>query len=368
MVLSSISPHVFVLRLRQAMVWFNGKIFISVFKMNRNITPEWIDSLKENEIFVFGCRNSGRHFDGASATALRRFGAIMGQREGRQGRSYAIPTIGGSIGYYSIKKSVGTFTKYAARHPELHFLVTPIGCGGGGWSPWIIGPMFRKASKLPNVSLPEEFWKALSGAGKERREAVADEISSIVDSVKEIFSFMIKSPKGSLLYRKMRSMSPEKLYRFWVDNKSDSRRISWTEWPIGKNILWVYPNIEYFLYSSYLQLLINCNTQRAYIVVNSKRQLPLVKPEDIDWQSVEGLPADVIERIKGRRAEYEFNVFRYKDGKAEVMWQVSPDGSYHYLNRYGNGKTTDEKDIRLWGVIDTECRVVEKFHLKTESK
>lgn len=179
---------------------------------------------------------------------------------------------------------------------------------------------------------------------------------------------MIKSPKGSLLYRKMRSMSPEKLYRFWVDNKSDSRRISWTEWPIGKNILWVYPNIEYFLYSSYLQLLINCNTQRAYIVVNSKRQLPLVKPEDIDWQSVEGLPADVIERIKGRRAEYEFNVFRYKDGKAEVMWQVSPDGSYHYLNRYGNGKTTDEKDIRLWGVIDTECRVVEKFHLKTESK
>ena len=33
-----------------------------------------------------------------------------------------------------------------------------------------------------------------------------------------------------------------------------------------------------------------------------------------------------------------------------------------------NGKTTDEKDIRLWGVIDTECRVVEKFHLKTESK
>jgi len=29
----------------------------------RNVTPEWIDTLKKNKIFVFGCRNSGRHFD-----------------------------------------------------------------------------------------------------------------------------------------------------------------------------------------------------------------------------------------------------------------------------------------------------------------
>ena len=50
----------------------------------KRITPEWITSLKENEIFVFGCRNSGRHFDGASCFALEHFGAIMGQREGRQ--------------------------------------------------------------------------------------------------------------------------------------------------------------------------------------------------------------------------------------------------------------------------------------------
>ena len=48
------------------------------------ITPEWIETLAENEIFVFGCRNSGRHFDGASNFALKHFGAVMGQREGRQ--------------------------------------------------------------------------------------------------------------------------------------------------------------------------------------------------------------------------------------------------------------------------------------------
>ena len=73
---------------------------------NNRITPEWVTTLKDNEIFVFGCRNSGRHFDGASNFALNHFGAVMGQREGRQGQSYAIPTIGGTIGLNKIRKSV----------------------------------------------------------------------------------------------------------------------------------------------------------------------------------------------------------------------------------------------------------------------
>lgn len=126
------------------------------------VTPKWIDTLGANEIFVFGCRNSGRHWDGASAFALENFGAIMGQREGRQGQSYAIPTIGGVIDLKEIHESVKTFTRYAAEHPELHFLVTPIGCGGGCRTPREIAPMFRDAAKLPNVSLPREFWYILS--------------------------------------------------------------------------------------------------------------------------------------------------------------------------------------------------------------
>lgn len=125
------------------------------------ITPEWIDVLEDNEIFVFGCRNSGRHFDGASRYALEHSGAIMGQREGRQGQSYAIPTIGGTIGLRAIRKSVKTFTQYATEHPELHFLVTPIGCGGGCRTPEEIAPMFKEASKLSNVSLPSLFWQEL---------------------------------------------------------------------------------------------------------------------------------------------------------------------------------------------------------------
>lgn len=131
-------------------------------EVKQNVTLEWVTTLKENEIFVFGCRNSGRHFDGASNFALEHFGAVMGQREGRQGQSYAIPTIGGTIGLNEIRKSVDTFTEYAAEHPELHFLVTPIGCGGGCRRPSEIAPMFRDATKLPNVSLPQEFWDILN--------------------------------------------------------------------------------------------------------------------------------------------------------------------------------------------------------------
>lgn len=48
---------------------------------DNRVTIEWTDSLKENEMLVFECRNLGLHFDGASNFALENFGAIMGQCE-----------------------------------------------------------------------------------------------------------------------------------------------------------------------------------------------------------------------------------------------------------------------------------------------
>lgn len=106
--------------------------------MENRITPDFITSLKENEIFVFGCRRSGRHWEGAAAFALENFGALFGQGEGPQERSYAMG------------------------HPEQHFLVTRIGCGLGGWRISQIAPMFRDASLLNNVWLPKEFWDELN--------------------------------------------------------------------------------------------------------------------------------------------------------------------------------------------------------------
>lgn len=124
-----------------------------------NVTPEWISELRDDEIFVFGCRRSGRHFEGAAKFAWENFGAILGQGEGLQGQSYAIPTAG--VGHGWIRHAVNRFTEFASANPELKFLVTPVGCGLGLWDYDDIAPLFRNASKLPNVWLPEAFWNEL---------------------------------------------------------------------------------------------------------------------------------------------------------------------------------------------------------------
>ncbi len=131
--------------------------------MNNRITPDYVTSLKENEIFVFGCRRSGRHWEGAAAFAVENFGAIFGQGDGPQGKSYAIATAG--VGLADIILYVDRFTQYATGHPEENFLVTRIVCGLGGWRVPQIAPMFRDASLLNNVWLPKEFWDELEFTG-----------------------------------------------------------------------------------------------------------------------------------------------------------------------------------------------------------
>lgn len=124
-----------------------------------NVTPEWISELKTDEIFVFGCRRSGRHYEGAANFAREHFGAVVGQGEGLQGQSYAIPTAGVGLGW--IRNAVDRFTEFASANPNMKFLVTPIGCGLGLWDIKEIAPLFREASKLPNVWLPKDFWNII---------------------------------------------------------------------------------------------------------------------------------------------------------------------------------------------------------------
>ena len=124
-------------------------------RMNRT-TPQHIDSLNDGEIFVFGSNKERMHGGGAAAKAFRDFGAEWGVGVGMTGRCYAIPTMDGSLDI--IRRHVDGFTAYAKAHPDLTFLVTPIGCGIAGWRESEIAPLFREASKLPNVTLPEGFW------------------------------------------------------------------------------------------------------------------------------------------------------------------------------------------------------------------
>ena len=137
---------------------YTSDFFSSKESMNR-ITPRFINSLNPDEIFVFGSNIEGRHGGGAARQALEHFGAIMGQGTGLQGQSYAIPTMGG---LNEMKHYIDEFIQFADSHPEMKFLVTRIGCGIAGYTPEEIAPMFAKAYSLPNVYLPEDFWKVLT--------------------------------------------------------------------------------------------------------------------------------------------------------------------------------------------------------------
>lgn len=92
--------------------------------------------LEPNEIFVFGSNYAGRHGKGAALTALRKFGAKSGQGVGLMGHSYGIATKDRNIHtlpLMSIKTQINKFLVFALEHPDLKFLVTPIGCGLTGY-------------------------------------------------------------------------------------------------------------------------------------------------------------------------------------------------------------------------------------------
>lgn len=123
-------------------------------------TPESIDILEPNQIFVFGSNLQGHHAGGAARVAHRKFGAIWGQGVGLQGQSYAIPTMQGGV--ETIKPYVDEFIQFAKNHQEYTFLVTRIGCGIAGFKDSEIAPLFRDAVNCGNVILPRSFAEVLS--------------------------------------------------------------------------------------------------------------------------------------------------------------------------------------------------------------
>ena len=122
------------------------------------VTPDKITRLASNEVFVFGSNEQGLHYGGAAKIAHEYFGAIMGVGVGLQGKSYAIPSMGGlaAMGEY-----IQQFCEYAKAHPEKRFLVTPIGCGIAGLQPYEVAPLFAECKDIGNITLPQSFWNVL---------------------------------------------------------------------------------------------------------------------------------------------------------------------------------------------------------------
>ena len=113
-------------------------------------------------IFVFGSNLRGVHGKGAALTARKKYGAVYGQGEGLQGRSYAIPTKDYDLRplpLEDVNLRVLDFLHFARHHPGMKFNVTRIGCGLAGYVEDQIAPMFKGATH--NVRLPRG-WKTLT--------------------------------------------------------------------------------------------------------------------------------------------------------------------------------------------------------------
>ena len=122
----------------------------------KRISPDLINNLKDNEIFVFGSNLEGMHGGGAARIAYNNFGAVWGQGVGLQGQSYGIPTMHGGVDV--IKPYVDEFINFAKSHPELKFLVTRIGCGIAGFRDEEMAPLFKDAFEIENIYLPKSFY------------------------------------------------------------------------------------------------------------------------------------------------------------------------------------------------------------------
>ena len=100
----------------------------------------------------------------------------------------------------------------------------------------------------------------------------------------------------------------------------------------------------------------------AYEFMSIDEVLQIVTDEDIDWDNLKGLPQDAFDRAKAHSFHFPGHVYQYKNGVAEVEWQLNPDGMY-YRDEDGFGMTDDE-EINLYGSIDRKGKVVKKFTLK----
>lgn len=100
----------------------------------------------KGEVFVFGSNEAGRHGKGAALTARQRYGAVYGQGEGMQGRSYGIPTKDAQLSVLTVKMIAGyveRFKAYTHEHPDMTFYVTRVGCGLAGYDDSVIAKLFR---------------------------------------------------------------------------------------------------------------------------------------------------------------------------------------------------------------------------------
>lgn len=109
------------------------------------------------------------------------------------------------------------------------------------------------------------------------------------------------------------------------------------------------------------RFLLNHDTKCAYEFMNSNEMLVTVTHEDIAWETLNELPSVARGYAKSLSFHYPSFIRSFKNGVAEVSWQLNPDGRY-FMDEDGFGMTDDE-EIKIHGFIDKVGKVVVKFQV-----
>lgn len=141
----------------------------------RRFTPELINNIGREDIFVFGSNAAGYHHGGAAQTAFKKFGARWGQGEGLVGNSYALPTLDEDFHPLSLEKISEAFVKLfktALLNSKLTFYLTKVGVGIAGFKIEEICYSIKTALQrlnifIPtNIIIPKEFHDCLTSVYK----------------------------------------------------------------------------------------------------------------------------------------------------------------------------------------------------------
>ena len=127
----------------------------------------FIHYLNKDQIFVFGSNTQGRHGRGAALTARLKFGAIYGNPEGIQGKSFAIITkdltkkTHPSRTTSQIISQINKLYEYATLHPDKEFII-PYKCSDynlNAYSSEEMAKMFASSEIPENIVFDKLFYE-----------------------------------------------------------------------------------------------------------------------------------------------------------------------------------------------------------------
>lgn len=107
--------------------------------------------------------------------------------------------------------------------------------------------------------------------------------------------------------------------------------------------------------------MVNHRTREAWLVKTYYGDLVAWTTADVDMKSLEGVKNTGYAR--NMVAAYGFHVGGFRNGMALVSWTLQPEGSY-YADEDGFGMTDDE-EVKVYGVVDSSCRMRYPFTLKS---